>query len=277
MPATVLITGANGFLARSVAALAPTSWRLAGLVRPGSGTAHRVTALQAHYDSVDALIEGESRVDAVLHLAACIPRDLHQFDPRLAEVNVELPARLLREFPNARHVLASSVSVLASGTRLPLEVSSPTIPQTPYGWSKLAAENLVRMARSHAVLRLSSIIGAGMRPNSFVPTALIAARSGRIVVFGDGSRLQDYIDVRDAARMCIAATQREDNMVTLAVSGRSYSNAHVARELARLTGARIEFAGEDASASFAYTQAGAVDLGPCQHSLRETLEDMVSG
>lgn len=277
MPATVLITGPNGFLARSVAALAPTSWRLVGLVRPGGDTAHRVTSLQAHYDSVDSLIEGESRVDAILHLAACIPCDLHQFDPRLAKVNVGLPARLLREFPDARHVLASSVSVLASGTRLPLEVSSPAIPQTPYGWSKLAAENLVRMARSHAVLRLSSIIGVGMRPNSFVPTALAAARSGRIVVFGDGSRLQDYIDVRDAARMCISATLREGNMVTLAVSGRSYSNAHVARELARLTGARIEFAGEDASASFAYTLTGAVDLGPCQHSLRETLEDMVAG
>ncbi len=275
MPTNILITGANGFLARTVARQAPAHWRLVGLVRPASVTKADDTNLQRRYDSMDALESGEKQIDGVIHLAAHIPRDMQQFEPQLLRANVELPAQLILRFPAARHVLASSVSVYGHADSLPLSIASSTDPVTPYGRSKLDAEERIRMAASHAVLRLSSIIGRGMRSGSFVDSAVLAARTGSIRVFGDGSRLQDYIDVRDAASMCISAMQRSDNFVTLAVSGLAHSNTDVARELAGLTGASIQYIGDDASASFSYTLAGAIDLGPCRHSLRATLADMV--
>lgn len=272
---TILITGANGFLARTVASLAPPDWRMLALVRaanaPDAGT-----HWHSLHDSIDVLAAAERRIDVVLHLAARIPVDMQQSDPELVASNVALPTQLLMQYPDARHVLASSVAVFGHPASLPLSMATAPAPTTAYGWSKLAAENLVRMSRSHAVLRLSSIIGRGMRAGSFVPTVVAAARSGRITVHGDGSRMQDYIDVRDAARMCIAAAQRQDNFVTLAVSGRAHSNREVASELATLTGAEIEFTGHDASASFVYTMAGAVALGPSRYALHETLEQMVA-
>lgn len=274
MPKTILITGAYGFLARTIASQAPPEWCLIGLVRPGSSmdAAHGFERL---YDSPEAISSSGVQVDAVLHLAAHIPRDMQQFDPQLA-ANVELPSQLIRHHPAARHVLASSVSVYSLPPSLPMSIASPTRPTTPYGWSKLAAEHLVHITASHAVLRLSSIIGRGMRAGSFIPSAVAAAKNGSITVYGDGSRTQDYIDVRDAARMCIAAAQRTDNFVTLAVSGQAHSNAEVANALSKLTGATIQFAGNDCSVSFAYTLAGAVELSPCLHSLGETLECMVA-
>jgi UDP-glucose 4-epimerase len=274
MPTTILITGANGFLARAVADQAPAHWRVIGLVR-SNAAANGHPRLQRLFDSVESLAAGGEQVDGMLHLAAHIPVDMRKFDPQLVQANIELPARLIRHYPAARHVLASSVSVYGNAIPLPSSVATPAMPATPYGWSKLAAEALVQMTASHAVLRLSSIIGRGMRSGSFVPAMIAAARAGRIEVFGDGSRLQDYIDVRDAARLCIAAAQRSDSFVTLAVSGHARSNAAVARELAGLTGAAVEFSGVDASASSAYTLVGATDLGACRYSLRETLEDMV--
>lgn len=272
---TILITGANGFLARTVASLAPPDWRMLALVR-AANIPNIVKHWHSLHDSIDVLAAAERRIDVVLHLAARIPIDMQQSDPELIASNVVLPAQLLMQYPDARHVLASSVAVFGQPASLPLSMTSVPAPITAYGWSKLAAENIVRMARSHAILRLSSIIGRGMRAGSFIPAAVAAALSGRITVHGDGSRMQDYIDVRDAARMCIAAAQRQDNFVTLAVSGRAYSNREVASELATLTGAGIEFTDHDGSASFAYTMAGAVALGSCRYALHETLEQMVA-
>ena len=273
---TILITGAHGFLARTVALMAPAGWRVLGLTRKAD-THDAGMHWHGSYDSTDAIASDGHKIDAVLHLAARIPTSMQQSGPELVASNVVLPAQLLMRYPDARHVLASSVAVFGCPESLPLSVTSVTAPATAYAWSKLAAENIVRIARSHAILRLSSIIGRGMRAGSFIPTAVTAALSGQITVHGDGSRTQDYIDVRDAAQMCIAAAQRQDNFVTLAVSGRAHSNLEVAGELAALTGARIGFTGVDTSASFAYTMAGAVALGPSHHDLRETLEQMVAG
>lgn len=274
MPTSVLITGANGFLARAVAAVAPPDWRLLGLLRPGSAATEG--RWHAVHERLETLQEAGS-VDAVLHLAARIPADMRRFEPELIAANVMLPAQLLQRFPDARHVLASSVAVYGVPATLPLAADTPPSPATPYGWSKLAAEHVLRMAPRHAILRLSSIIGRGMRPGSFIPAAVAAAKGGRIGVHGDGSRVQDYIDVRDAARMCVAAVVREDNFATLAVSGKAHSNAEVARMLAALCGADVVFSGTDASPSHAYTLDNAVDLGPCLVPLHETLADMVAG
>lgn len=272
---TILITGANGFLARTVAALAPPEWRMLALVREANAPDTGELWHSLH-DSIDALAASERRIDVVLHLAARIPVDMQQSDPELIASNVALPAQLLMRYPDARHVLASSVAVFGRPAALPLSMASVPAPTSAYGWSKLAAENLVRIARSHAILRLSSIIGRGMRAGSFIPAAIAAAKAGRVTIHGDGSRTQDYVDVRDAAHMCIAAAQRQDNFVTLAVSGRAHSNREVAKEIATLTGAEIEFTGHDGSASFAYTMADAVALGPSRYALHETLEQMVA-
>lgn len=272
MSKTVLITGANGFLARALAARLPAEWRLLGLVR--SGDAPGDGRWQGWFRDESSLAAAPD-VDIVVHLAARIPPNIADADPDLLRSNVLLPAALVLRYPSARHVLASSVSVYGVPESLPLRISSPLLATSPYGLSKIAAEAVVRQARSHAVLRYSSIVGRGMRDRTFVPAMVRAARAGTMVVYGDGSRLQDYIDVRDAAEICFRAMTRDDNLVTLAVSARAISNADLARELAGITGAAVTFAGSDASASYRYDLAGAVALAPCQHTLRETLKDMV--
>lgn len=275
MPTTILTTGANGFLARAVADAITSDLRLIGLVRKGSAGVTPVTRWHGLYDSIESLCSAQPKVDVILHLAAWIPRVANQFDPELIAANVGLPGQLVMRYPQARHVLASSVSVYGVPATLPLSVDSPAQPCSPYGWSKLAAENLVRTVDHQAILRFSSIIGPGMHAGSFIPAAVAAARAGSILLHGDGSRTQDYIDVRDAASMCLQAATRNDNFLTMAVSGRAVTNREVAEQLACMTGATIHFNGKDDSPSFAYTLADAVNLGPCRISLQETLQNMV--
>jgi UDP-glucose 4-epimerase len=247
-------------------------WRPVGLVRAGAtATPPGYARVHASVDELDG-----AAPDVVLHLAARIPDRADPEPADLHAVNVGLVDDLLRRFPAARHVLASSVSVYGRPEALPLTVASPARADAAYGASKLEAEHRVGAAERNAILRFSSLIGPGMKQGSFVPTAVAGARNGVIRLHGDGRRLQDYLDIDDAAAMCVQAADADDNFLALGVSGRAHSNLEVARLLADLTGAAIEHVGTDPSPSFAYDLAGSRPLGVAPRPLRDTLARMLA-
>lgn len=270
---TILITGANGGLAQSVFARLPKDLTALGLVRPG--TIKKEHNSRILFDGIDRVLTSGLNIDAVLHLAARIPSPYEQAADMLA-VNVDLVSKLVQALPTARHVLASSVSVYDLSKRTPLHINALPKPNSAYGWSKLAAECLIRQCSNHAVIRFSSLIGRNGRPNTFVPRIVQAARQGCITLYGNGQRLQNYIDLDDAADMCLRALASTNNFTTLGVADRSYSNNDVAEILAELTGATIRHVGTDDSPSCTYDCSGAIDLGPCRVPLKTTLESLLS-
>jgi len=270
---TVLVTGANGGLAHSVYTRLPRDMVAIGLVR--QGTIRKTDQRFEVFDSIDTLLAANLRIDAVLHLAARIPSQHEQATDLLA-VNVDLVSILVQALPSARHVLASSVSVYGVPNSVPLHINSLPNPDSGYGWSKLAAECLVRQCTSHAVIRYASLIGRNGRPNTFVPRIVAAAKDGCITLYGDGRRQQNYIDLDDAADMCLRALVSNKNFITLGVADRSYSNNEVAEILSGLTGAAIRHVGIDESPSYTYDCTGAIDLGPCRIPLKTTLENLIS-
>ena len=268
----LLITGANGFLARAVVRQMDSGWQLAALVRPGtSAPSHCHTVCE----SVDRLIADLDRVDVVMHLAACIPSPPDAAPPELMPVNVGLVEKLTQAYPDARHVLASSVSIFGAPVSLPLTIDSTPHQPNAYGLSKLAAESLVRQMPKHAIIRFSSLIGVGMKRGSFIPTIVSAARAGRIRLLGNGERLQNYLDIDDAALMCIRAASSKKSFIALGIGECSYSNNEVASILAELTGASIVREGNDRSPSYVYEFSDAMDIGQRRASLKESLGKMV--
>lgn len=269
---SVLVTGADGFLARAVCPLLAGRAKVIALVRAAADTP-RPGVTQV----CTALNQLTAAPDAILHLAARIPRLRSYTREELDASNVGLLNALLERFPTARHVLASSVSVYGHPTGLPLCAETPVMPNTDYGRSKLAAEERVAAAGDHAIIRFASLIGVGMPSGSFIPAAVTAARSGRIPVVGDGSRLQNYLDIEDAARQCQVALDRPGNFVALGVSSRSASNLEVARLLAERTGAQIVHCSGDQGPSFVYATDARSDLGRA-HSrpLSATLDRMLN-
>lgn len=274
MPAKLLITGANGFLARAVARQIPGELESIALVR--SGTVGGPAPYRRHYASADSLVAAEPQIDTILHLAARIPRSDDPAPRDMIAANVDLVSQLVQAYPNARHVLASSVSVFGIPDSLPLTIDSPSRLPSAYGLSKLAAECLVRQMPQHAVIRFSSLIGVGMRAGTFIPTAVAAARTGHITLIGDGERMQNYLEIDDAASMCLRAATDRRSFVTLGIGDRSHSDAAVVAMLAQLTGAQI--IRKDAahrSPSFVYDRRGSIDLGPVGSTLEQTLRQMV--
>ncbi len=267
----LLVTGSSGFLGRALQPLLPPAWDVVALRRVPTADA----GCQREYADIAELLASERGFDAVLHLAAQIAVPRAGPTGYLA-ANVDLPSALVQAYPDARHVLASSVSVFGGVDALPVTMRTPCRPEHPYGRSKLAGEQVVATAPSHAIVRFSSLLGRGMHANTFVPRIIADARSHRrITLLGTGERLQNYLDVRDAAAMSLRALEATGNFATLGIGARAWSNREIAAMVASRLGAEVVSAGSDPSRSCAYALSGSVDLGENMRPLEATLDWLV--
>mgnify|MGYP001092778241 CR=1 FL=1 len=101
-------------------------------------------------------------------------------------------------------IFASSSSVYGRVTDLPMvEDLTIPMPDSPYGVTKLAAENLVRLyTRNHGMpsvsLRFFTVYGPGQRPDMAFSIFARAIREGNpLRIFGDGSQTRDFTYVGD--------------------------------------------------------------------------------
>jgi UDP-glucose 4-epimerase len=127
---------------------------------------------------------------------------------------------------HARYVLfSSSAAVYGTPARSPVTEGCPTVPQNPYGRTKLVGEWMLRDAAASAglawvALRYFNVAGAGaahlrdVGGTNLVPRLLRAAYDGEPArVYGadwptpDGSAVRDYVHVSDVAdaHACVAA------------------------------------------------------------------------
>ena len=155
-------------------------------------------------------------VQAIFHLAAMpgLPRSWTEFD-LYQSCNFTATHRLvqsaLRNRGLQKFVLASTSSVYgrhASGGE-----SLPLAPVSPYGVTKLAAENLCRAFASECglplvVLRYFSVYGPRQRPDmgyhQFVNAIL---RDEPITVFGDGQQVRGNTFISDCVEATMLAAQ----------------------------------------------------------------------
>ena len=140
--------------------------------------------------------------------------------------NIEATQVLLEALTRApaleRLVYASSSSVYGDNTPMPFREDALPQPVSPYGVSKLAAEQLCYLyyanCRVPAVsLRYFTVYGPRQRPDMGFHKFLRATILGEsIAVFGDGEQTRDFTFVQDAVAATIAAG-------TKGVPGRVYN------------------------------------------------------
>ena len=264
----ILITGANGFLSSYlVKLLHDGSNEIYGLEVPGNDH-NEMGYFKKIYNNLDLLFRDEEEFNIIYHLAAYIPAN-HESKPNLKLVNSNIltTGQLALNYSKARFILASSVSVYGTPLILPITLDTPFNKPNLYGFSKLAAEAIVMNLDNYGIIRFSSIIGQGMKENTFIPQIIKSAKqNGDITVYGDGSRKQDYIDVRDAAKLCKVLGNNKQNQIILGVSGIPHTNKEVADVLTTMLSARVNYIGEDKSPSFYY------DVGE-SHKLLEFKSD----
>lgn len=139
--------------------------------------------------------------------------------------NVDASQQLLEAcvgLPLQRFVYASSSSVYGDNASIPMRESAVPQPVSPYGVTKLAAEQLCYLYHvNHGVpassLRYFTVYGPRQRPDMGFHRFIRAAIVGDpITLYGDGEQTRDFTFVRDAVAATVAAGDR-------GVPGRAYN------------------------------------------------------
>jgi nucleoside-diphosphate-sugar epimerase len=160
-----------------------------------------------------------SRTEVVFHLAAQAGVRASwgtSFETYIAS-NIRATQRLLeaaKERPPRRIVYASSSSVYGLTPDLPMKETSPLRPLSPYGVTKLSAEQLGFLYFKNfgvpvVSLRFFTVYGPGQRPDMAFHRFFRALDEGReITVYGDGSQTRDFTFVDDIVAANLAAADR---------------------------------------------------------------------
>lgn len=227
-----LVTGGAGYIgAHVVEALLGSGRTPVVLDDLSTGSRSRVPAgVELVTGSVleeDLMTEVLRTVDGVLHLAGKKSPTESVADPlRFAHENVGGVVSLASAMRRAgcpRVVFSSSCSVYGTPTTGSVDEDAPTVPESPYGDSKLYGERLL-LASGAAYgmgvvsLRYFNVVGAAeaaladTSAFNLVPLVIGSVLGGRPPkVFGDdyptpdGTCVRDYVDVRDVADAHVAA------------------------------------------------------------------------
>lgn len=170
------------------------------------------------------------------------------------ETNVYLLKNISQNYPKARIIHASSVSLFKEMNGIINEKTEIEL-LSSYQISKYWGEQIVNQHSGGGVnIRLSSLFGPEMNIKTFLPYVIKSAiENKKIVLFGDGSRMQNYIAAEEAAIYFCAAMDTPTEFPALAVNKKSYSNLEIGEMIQKiLKDVEIEFKGEDASGGFTY-------------------------
>lgn len=149
--------------------------------------------------------------------------------------------------PSTRLINLSSAAIYGNPQAIPVAETAPHAPISPYGWHKLAAENLCReYTQCFDVRTLSlrpfSVFGPHLRKQLFWDIFQKSRRSNQIVCPGTGNETRDFIFAKDMAEsiaMCIEHAEFDGQAINVA-NGEGITIRHAAETLL----AAVEWPGE---------------------------------
>ena len=221
------MTGGAGFIGSHLTEhLVASSAQVTVVDSLATGNLENLAGVRSQIDFIqgnmgDLLLRQQIRVDAydcIFHLAAnpyippSVERPAYDFALNLQNTFTLLEALRVTPHP-PRLVNTSSAAVYGNPATLPIKETDPTVPISPYGVSKLAAERYVAVYSQlynipATSLRLFSVFGPRQR-KQVIYDLLCKLRSNpqSLEVLGDGSQARDFVYAADVAQaMCLAAT-----------------------------------------------------------------------
>lgn len=245
----VLVTGAGGFLGRYVSerllkegyavvalvhknrlsfSLPPSTGKKGETMPKGSSlpsVGSPITVIEADIcqeSMVGQAARQAGKCDAVLHLAADLGRDGGRQVIQTNCLGTYHAIRLAEEIAASQFLYMSSIPVIGVPKHIPVTEEHPVNPATLYHITKYAGEQMVSQicpkGMVKTILRIPSPIGIGMGSSNFLSLLLKKCREKETIeLFGEGKRIQNYIDVRDIARAVFSSiSQRQEGLFLIA-------------------------------------------------------------
>jgi UDP-glucose 4-epimerase len=267
----VLVTGGAGYIGAHVAAeLLKSGYGIRIYDDFSNGLHRRVDG--KFRDIVDGdmldrvkLLAALDGIDAVIHLAAKKAVEESVKDPlKYYENNVGGTLNLLGAMAAKgvkQLVYSSSAAVYSPNDKEAVVEDDPTAPLSPYGASKLLAEQLISSVGSaeqisNISLRYFNVVGSNIAEfgdnskDNLVPKVFLALKNGkRPQIYGsdyptpDGTCIRDYIHVQDLALAHLAALKKVESGYISQVynvgSGKGYSVKEMMDQIAKSLGRDI--------------------------------------
>jgi nucleoside-diphosphate-sugar epimerase len=273
---TILVTGENGFLGSNLIA----HLKIMGYEVFGLGCDIKL------FDDVLAKMK-IVKPSVVFHFAG-ISQTTVQDEDAVNLVNVEgtrnICRALVRVTEKPQLFLASSCAVYAPYVKENLAESSPIGPSSPYGQSKLRAEQMIIRDFPDVActsLRLFNVTGRGQSTAFIVPKIIDAfSRKLETISLGNTSAVREFNDVRDFVCICEALLWVESLPVVLNLgSSIGHSIDTIISKLMHLTGHNISVLSDsslyrDAEKNRVVsdcTKIDAINPGIARRSLENTL------
>lgn len=173
-------------------------------------------------------ISKDFKPQIVCHLAAQVSVSSSVKDPyNDASVNVYGTIVVTEEFYKAgaeKLIFASSAAVYGNPEKLPVNEESDLHPIAPYGVSKKAAEDYVRIIsekyrRYFSILRLSNVYGPRQvfdGESGVIPAFIQGCMNNKKVnLYGFGKMVRDFVYVEDVARAFFMASSRDGGIFNI--------------------------------------------------------------
>ena len=190
--------------------------------------------------------------EVVFHLAAQADVRVSVEDPAFdATVNVLGTIQILEaaRAAGARVVFSSTGGAIYGECEEPAAEDGGLEPLSPYGASKLAAEEYLWMygrlhGTRHVALRFGNVYGPRQDPHG--EAGVVAIFFGRLAdgepprIFGDGRQTRDYVYVGDVVDATLAAAGTERGGVFNVGTGRETSVLELAEACMRVSGIELE-------------------------------------
>jgi len=219
--ASIVVTGAYGFLGRHVARLlAQNGHTVLGIGHGGwDGDEWKSWGLSAWRQTditLAALEQYAETPSLIVHCAGSgsvsfsVEHPLADFE-RTVTTTAHVLEYVRLHAPSCRVVYPSSASVYGTVETMPIREDCHTAPISEYGVHKLMAEQMVvsyarQFGVSASIVRLFSVYGCGLRKQLLWDACRKFA--GRDAVFtGTGNEVRDWLHVDDAAELLLAASE----------------------------------------------------------------------
>lgn len=286
----ILITGSNGFIGSNLAEVLGKKNDIIGTGTRAESFSHVDAYFQwnmAEEECPYEKIPGD--IDIVIHAAACLDKD--NMNEQVVATNCMGTYRvyqLARKLKVKTCFNLSSVPVIGVPKEHPITEKHPLNPLTMYHVTKLTSEYLLNQLLQEGIqvvnLRVPSPIAPGMPVKTILPIFMKqAVNVENIKIAGNGTRKQNYIDVRDIAYLIEQCLDKENISGTYCVGSTqvvsNYELAKLCVEVAEsaseivFTGVEDLLEGQvwDIDTSYAYEKLGFQQ----KYDIRESLKDIM--
>lgn len=231
----IIVTGGNGFIGRHLVRklMSLNSYEIilisntsnVGEKDPSIGSAHNEESIKFYSADIrdkNAIsnIFLDVRADTCVHLAAKISvADSIKNPAETMETNVNGTSNVLEACHQSQirnFVFASSAAVYGDTTTLPISEDNSLEPLSPYGTSKMLAEQQVvkfskaKKIENSTILRIFNVYGSGQATESDVISIFVSRMSRGLppLIYGNGLHTRDFISVEDVVLAMLLSIKR---------------------------------------------------------------------